>query len=151
MVLRLFGSYNPATTLAGDPQGGTALLRGSRQQRCVPAAFCWRATCLPGAAIQLLRGWRFTAADSITGTTSWKVNTRVTPSLNPPGPVQENGIVVKISAPTAPVTFNITTTQGNFSFSSQDVPFGVSKTFLNGRVLVAQTGARFQLTSLIED
>ena len=82
-----------------------------------------------GANIQILRGWRFTGADSISGTTSWKLSTRTTPSLNPPGPVQENGIIVKISAATAPVTFNITTTQGDFSFSSQDLPFGTSKSF----------------------
>src|SRR5579871_2275065 len=104
-----------------------------------------------GANIQILRGWRFTGADSISGTTSWKISTRVTPSLTPPGPVQENGLIVKISAATDPVTFNITTTQGNFSFSSSDVPFGVSKTFLNGRALVAQTSAQFQLTSSAEE
>jgi len=104
-----------------------------------------------GTNIQILRGWRFTGADSISGTTSWKLSTRTTPSLNPPGPVQENGIIVKISAATAPVTFNITTTQGDFSFSSPDLPFGVSKSFLNGRALVAQTGAQFQLSSSIEE
>jgi hypothetical protein len=104
-----------------------------------------------GANIQILRGWRFTGADSISGTTSWKINTRTTPSLNPPGPVQENGFIVKISAPSGPVTFNITTTQGSFSFSSQELPFGISKSFLNGRVLVAQTGAQFQLSSSNEE
>jgi hypothetical protein len=104
-----------------------------------------------GANIQILRGWRFTAADSITGTTSWKISTRITPSLNPPGPVQENGLIVKISVPTSTATFAITTTQGNFSFSTQDVPFGYSKTFLNGKVLVAQTGAQFQLSSSLEE
>ncbi len=104
-----------------------------------------------GANVQILRGWRFTGADSISGTTGWKTSTRPTPALNPPGPIQETGIIVKISAGTAPVTFNITTTQGNFSFSSQELPFGVSKTFLNGRVLAAQTGAQFQLTSSAEE
>jgi hypothetical protein len=104
-----------------------------------------------GASIQILRGWRFTGTDSISGTTSWKMNTRPSPALNPPGPVQENGLIVKISAAAGPVTFNITTTLGNFSFSTQDVPFGVSKSFLNGRALVAQTGAQSQLTSSTEE
>jgi hypothetical protein len=104
-----------------------------------------------GASIQILRGWRFTPADSISGTTSWKLSTRATPALTPPGPVQENGLIVKVSAPTGTATFNVTTTQGNFSFSSQDFPFGVSKTFLGGRALVEQTGAQFQLTSSIEE
>src|ERR1700675_3731564 len=104
-----------------------------------------------GANIQILRGWRFTPADSISGTSSWKLSTRTTPALTPPGPVQENGLIVKISVPTTTATFNVTTPQGNFTFSSQDLPFGVSKTFLNGRALVAQTGAQFQLTSSIEE
>src|SRR5579864_7774498 len=102
-----------------------------------------------GANIQILRGWRFTGTDAISGTTSWKMSTRPTPSLNPPGPVQENGLIVKITPPTGPVTFSVTTTQGNFSFSAQD--FGVSRTFLNGRALVAKTGAQFQLTSSPEE
>ena len=31
------------------------------------------------------------------------------------------------------------TAQGNFTFTSQEVPFGVSKTFLGGKALAAQT------------
>jgi hypothetical protein len=104
-----------------------------------------------GANIDILRGWRFSGTDAISGTSSWKMSTRVSPSLNPPGPVQENGLIVKISAPTGPVTINVTTMQGNFSFSPQDVPFGVSKTFLNGRALAAETGAQFQLSSSSEE
>jgi hypothetical protein len=104
-----------------------------------------------GANIAFLRGWRFTGADSISGTTSWKISTRTTPSLTPPGPVQENGIIVKISEASGPVTFNVTTTQGDFSFSSQNLSFGTSQSFLNGRALVAQTGAQFQLTTSSEE
>jgi hypothetical protein len=104
-----------------------------------------------GASIQILRGWRFSGADAISGTTSWKLSTRESPSLTPPGPVQENGLIVKISDTATPATFNITTTQGNFSFSTQDLPFGTSKTFLNGRAFAAQTGAQFQLTSSTEE
>jgi hypothetical protein len=103
-----------------------------------------------GANVQILRGWRFADTDGITGST-WKISTRVTPALSPPGPVQENGLIVKVSAATAPITFNVTTAQGNFSFSSADLPFGTSKTFLGGRALVAQTGAQFQLTTSTEE
>src|ERR1019366_5157269 len=44
-----------------------------------------------GAPVEILRGWRFEGTDAISGTTSWKMSTHVTPSLSPPGPVQENG------------------------------------------------------------
>src|ERR1039457_1670445 len=104
-----------------------------------------------GAPVEILRGWRFEGTDAISGTTSWKISTRVTPSLNPPGPVQENGLIVKVGASASPVKFDVTTAQGNFTFSSSDVPFGASKTFLGGKALVAQTGAQFQLTSSSEE
>src|SRR5215470_17872918 len=103
-----------------------------------------------GASIQIIRGWRFTGADSITGAT-WKLNTRTTPGVGQTGPTQENGVIVKVSESSAPITFNVTTTQGDFSFSSSDLPFGISKTFLNGRALVAQTSAQFQLTTSTEE
>lgn len=53
--------------------------------------------------------------------------------------------------PTSAATFNVTTPQGNFTLSTQDLPFGTSQTFLNGRALVAQTGAQFQLSSSSEE
>jgi hypothetical protein len=104
-----------------------------------------------GATIEILRGWRFAGTDAVSGTSSWKLSTRPSPSLNPPGPIQENGLIIKTSVPQDKATFNVTTSQGNFSFASADVPFGTSKTFLGGKVLVAQTGAQFQLTTSTEE
>jgi hypothetical protein len=101
-----------------------------------------------GSTILSLQGWRFGGTDSISGTASWKLATRE--EGGPPGvanAVQENGLIVTIAAPTGPVAFDVKTTQGNFNFSSQDLPFGISKSFLNGRALAAQTAAPFQLTS----
>src|SRR5215813_7124960 len=103
-----------------------------------------------GANIQIIRGWRFTGADSVSGG-AWKLSTRTTPGVGQTGPTQENGVIVKVSEASAPITFNVTTTQGGFSFSSSELPFGVSKTFLNGRALVAQTGAQFQLSNSTEE
>src|SRR5579862_5986374 len=107
-----------------------------------------------GGTIVSLEGWRFTNADSISGTSSWKLGARAT--AGPPGAAgaslqQENGVIVTIANPTGTVTFNVTTTQGNFSFTSQDVSFGVSKSFLAGRALVMQTAAPLQLTASEEE
>ena len=77
-----------------------------------------------GSNIQILRGWRFADTDAVSGTTGWTMSTRTTPSLNPPGPVQENGIIVKVTDSASPITFAITTAQGNFSFTSQEIAFG---------------------------
>ncbi len=109
-----------------------------------------------GATILGLQGWRFSGADAISGTSAWKMSTHTTPAVTPPGPLQENGIIVTVSAASGPVTFNVTTTQGNFTFTSQDVPFGVSKLFLKTpqggfSAHVSQTAAGLQLTSSNEE
>jgi hypothetical protein len=105
-----------------------------------------------GATILSLRPWRFDGTDSISGTSSWKMATR---SIGgPPGVVnhvQENGVIVKISDAGTPTTIDVQTTQGNFSFSTQDFTFAVSKPFLNGRALVVETAAPLQLTSSNEE
>jgi hypothetical protein len=103
-----------------------------------------------GATIQSLQGWRFDATDSISASNTWKMGTRLAPA--PPNVsgvalMQENGLIVTVAASSSPVTFAVKTAQGNFSFSSSDVPFGASKSFLSGSVLVAQTAAPLQLTS----
>ncbi|HYL75898.1 MAG TPA: hypothetical protein VEU96_16930 [Bryobacteraceae bacterium] len=106
-----------------------------------------------GGTIVSLVGWRFTGTDAISGTSNWKLSTRTAPP--PPsqtsGPIQENGVVVTIAATAGPVTFDVKTAQGNFSFSTQDVPFGVLKPFLGGKARIAQTAAPLQLTSTNED
>ncbi len=106
-----------------------------------------------GASILGLRGWRFSGTDAITGINTWKLSTRGAPP--PPGgttgPMQENGVIVTVSATTDPIAFNVKTAQGDFSFSSPDVPFGVTKPALNGSARVAQTAAALQLTSSDEE
>jgi len=110
-----------------------------------------------GGTIVGLTGWRFYDTDSISGTSSWKATLRTTPSYAPPGPVQETGVIVTIAAPSAPVTFNVTTThQGSFSFASTDVPFGVTKFLVpasNGgyKVHISQTASPLQLTTSNEE
>jgi len=107
-----------------------------------------------GANIQIARGWRFSGTDSlntVSNTTTWKMSTREGPLFLAPGPVEENGLILKISAPTGPVTIDVTTPQGNFTFSPQALPFGTTQSFLSGKALVAQTGAQFQLSNSAEE
>jgi hypothetical protein len=106
-----------------------------------------------GGTILSLAGWRFADTDAISGTSIWKLATRTSPPppLQTTGPVQENGVIVTIAASATPVTFDVKTAQGNFNFSTQDVPFGVTKLFLNGKARAAQTAAPLQLTSTEED
>ena len=106
-----------------------------------------------GGTIQKIDGWRFTAADSISGTSSWKLTARTAPPgpSATTGPMQENGVIVTAAASSTSVTFDVKTGHGNFTFASTDVPFGTTKTFLNGSALVAQTAAPLQLSTSKED
>jgi hypothetical protein len=106
-----------------------------------------------GSTILSLAPWRFTGTDAITGTSSWKLSTRTSPPFpsKTTGVMQENGIIVTIAATANPVTFDVKTAQGSFNFSTQEIPFGVTKLFLSGKARVAQTAAPFQLTTSEED
>ncbi|HEV2689655.1 MAG TPA: hypothetical protein VGV35_13925, partial [Bryobacteraceae bacterium] len=138
----------PAATIASPPAQSYLVILGIGEK----AVSTWDGSITAtGATILDLKGWRLSGNDSISGTSSWKLSTRTTPSVNPPGPFQETGLIVTMSAANGPVTFDVKTTQGNFSFSSADVPFGVSKTFLAGKALVAQTAAGLQLTNSNEE
>ncbi len=107
-----------------------------------------------GANIQVIRPWRFTGTDSIMGTTGWTAHTHTTVQFGASGPVQENGVIVKIGAPATPVTLTVTITGQSspltFNFRS-DLPFGSRQSFLSGRVLVARTGTQFQLSNSTEE
>ena len=106
-----------------------------------------------GGTITSLTGWRFSASDAIAGTSGWKLSTRFAPP--PPsataGPMQENGVIVTIGATTSQVSFTVQTALGTFTFSSQDVPFGITKEYLNGKAQVLQTASPLQLTTSLED
>ena len=140
-----------ATTIASPASASYLVILGVGDQ----AATTWDGSITAtGATITSLLGWRFDAADSIAANNTWKMTTRLAPA--PPGVsgvalMQENGLIVTVPATTSTVTFAVKTTQGNFNFSSSDVPFGVSKSFLTGSALVAQTAAPLQLTSSQEE
>src|SRR5260370_13684172 len=145
----LYPSVSPrAATISSTPSQSYLVILGVGDT----AGTTWDGSiAATGATILSLQPWRFGGADSISGTTSWKLATRNAPTFITAGPVQENGVIVTISAATGPVTFDVKTAQGNFSFSSQDVPFGTIKPFLSGKARVAQTAAPLQLTSSAED
>lgn len=111
-----------------------------------------------GGSILSIQGWRFTDTDAITSTPgvwSWKANTRMAPAgpnESGVGLFQENGIIVNLAASSTPVMLTVTTARhGAFSFSTQDIPFGVTTSFLAGGAAVTQIAAPLQLTSSEEE
>ena len=105
-----------------------------------------------GGDILKLEGWRFTGTD-VVGPAGWKLQARNSPSgpAAGTGPMQENGVIVTLAASSTPVTIDIRTLHGSFTFSTQDVPFGAGKSFLNGAALVTRTAAPLPLTTSNED
>jgi hypothetical protein len=112
-----------------------------------------------GGAILSLQGWRFTGTDKIvgnsSGTWSWTADTRMTtagPNESGTGLYQENGVIVNLAASPTPVTLNVTTARhGNFTFSTRNIPFGVTTSFLAGAAAVTQIAAPLQLTTSAEE
>jgi hypothetical protein len=103
----------------------------------------------PGTVADI-QGWRFGPKDSIGSGSSWKASTR--PSANKkkqPGAVLENGVIVSVTDPSA--TLEVKTAQGTFSFNARDLPDGVQKQFLGGKVAVDRVPATLQLTDSPED
>ncbi len=109
-----------------------------------------------GAKLVTLAGRRFYQDDQINPDgKSWKASTRrravIEPqywwlgakhevpanpqAFAPPGPMVANGIILTLDSASR-AEIRVTTSQGNFSFATSDVPFARPAPFLNGRVIV---------------
>ncbi|MDZ4289902.1 MAG: hypothetical protein U0984_18195, partial [Prosthecobacter sp.] len=104
-----------------------------------------------------IAGWRFEGKDAIDGGSAWKASSRNAPaarkgrSNNPKkmgiakraaanlGPMQENGIFVRLQEVTADSLVEVTTAQGTFSFKVGDVKDGDPLDLLDGRAAVQRT------------
>ncbi|MDB6116294.1 MAG: hypothetical protein JWO08_75, partial [Verrucomicrobiaceae bacterium] len=102
-----------------------------------------------------ITGWRFERQDKVVGTEGWKAGTRaaaVQGRANNPkklgmakraqqnlGPIQENGVFVRLQGVTTDSVVEVTTTQGNFSFKLADVKYGDPLELLDGRAAAVRT------------
>lgn len=98
-----------------------------------------------------VQGWRFAANDAVNGS-SWKMEThRSAPAplaalRGEPGPMIENGLLVALENSGERATVTIETRQGTFSFVTGEIPFAVSRAFLNGRAAVDRVPSTRALT-----
>jgi hypothetical protein len=113
---------------------------------------------LTSGTVLSIQGWRFAEEDATDYTTSWTAFTRYSPL--PPGarrqgvtrgPVLENGVVVSAGNINPETQFDIETKQGAFTFTARDIPYGVTKKFLDGRVAVDRVPPTVQLTTSDEE
>jgi hypothetical protein len=106
--------------------------------------------------VQDIAGWRFEGKDKLDGKSGWTASTRAAPaqkgrSNNPKkvgmakraaqnlGPIQENGVFVRLHEVTADSVVEVTTAQGNFSFKLGDVKDGDPLDLFDGRAAVQHT------------
>ena len=109
-------------------------------------------TVSPGG-IASIRGWRFLGGDSTDAVSSWKCSTRAGQAANANAnpPMLPNGIIVTADGRDAGTRFNVTTTQGNFSFSASEIAWGEEKAFLDGRVVVDRVPSMARLTESTDE
>jgi hypothetical protein len=100
-----------------------------------------------------IQGWRFVDGDSTDSRSSWKSTSRKSISQNTKasGPlasfkILETGVIVSVNEDGPVANLEVKTKQGNFSFGAQEVPFGESKRFVAGRVLVERVPDTHQIT-----
>jgi hypothetical protein len=106
--------------------------------------------------IDSIQGWRFAEADSTDGRSSWRCSsgfglTQIGAQQNAPPPVLENGVLIGAAGTDPGTRFDISTKQGDFSFTAAEVPLGAPKRFLGGRITVDRVPNTLQLTSSAED
>lgn len=107
--------------------------------------------------VQELAGWRFERTDKLEGPAAWKASTRVAAGAqkgrtnNPKklgmakraaqnlGPMQENGVFVRLHDVSADSLVEVSTAQGGFTFKLADVKDGEPLDLLDGRVAVQRT------------
>ncbi len=94
-----------------------------------------------GATITAVEPWRFDRGDTMLPGNAWRLSThRVrrfaggAPATPPP--VVANGVLVLLNRETENTGLTIRTAQGNFSVRLAEIPYGVRKSFLEGKALV---------------
>ncbi|MCB1226893.1 MAG: DUF3604 domain-containing protein [Verrucomicrobiales bacterium] len=67
------------------------------------------------------------------------------------GPMDDNGVIVRLQNVTEATQIQVTTKQGNFSFSLDQIPYGTALPLLDGGVVVQRTAAGRALTTSRSD
>ncbi len=102
------------------------------------------------ARIAALEPWRFEGADEILSGNAWKASTHPIRLFGGgrqgAPPVVGNGVLVWLEGESEATELAVKTAQGNFSMRLADVPYGVGKKLLDGKVLADRIPASTQVT-----
>ncbi len=109
--------------------------------------------------IARIEGLEFGPSDSTNGKTSWKLRTRPAPAAGPKKAAKgkkadrapENGILVSLTGAVPDTRIDVSTVNGNFTFTPAQAPLGVPLAQLEGRVRVERVPDTLAITSSDED
>lgn len=108
-------------------------------------------------------GWRFEKTDRIVSANEWKCSTReaavygrsntkkkkasIKLTEKVKGPMQDNGVLVRLADVDESTEVTVRTQQGDFAFKLADIPYGRRAELLEGRVIAQRTASGRQLTN----
>ena len=103
-----------------------------------------------GARITALEPWRFDGDDALLPDNHWKASThqiRVFMGTRlPKRPFVANGVVVMLDGETGNTALQVNTKQGNFTVRLSEIPYGTTKTFLDGKAEADRVPPATQIT-----
>ena len=108
-----------------------------------------------GAKISGLEPWRFEKPDELLQNNSWRLSTHPIrlfgAAAQAPRPVVANGVIIWLDSASPDATLQIQTAQGNFDIRLAEIPYGVSKKLLDGRVMVDRVPSYRRLTESADE
>src|SRR5581483_5443175 len=104
-----------------------------------------------GARITKLEPWRFEKEDALVNDSSWRARSRAIRlfggSIRPSTPVVGNGVIVWLEDEREGAELRVRTAHGDFTVRLAEIPFGVPRKYLNGRVFADRVPPVQQITS----
>ncbi len=106
----------------------------------------------PGVVVRL-EPWRFDEGDALEGTSRWKLSTHQARVFGAQAerPIVANGVVATFRNLVPGSEVRVETVQGNFLFRPAEVPYGITETFLGGRVSIDRVPSSVQVTRSSEE
>ncbi|MEO7648880.1 MAG: hypothetical protein ABIZ80_00295, partial [Bryobacteraceae bacterium] len=105
-----------------------------------------------GASITGMEPWRFDGDDAMQPGNRWKMSTHQIrvfggAAVPIPRPLSGNGVVVQLTGETEDSSLEVQTPRGAFSVRLSEIPYGASKTGLNGKAVAERVPPFVRITS----
>ena len=144
-IIRIAAALAVAITASAQNAAGVRILMGLTDTESTK----WDGSVLArGGEITAIEPWRFEGDDAIDGLSGWKASThaiRLFNAVRPP--LVANGVIVHLANMQPGARVEVSSTQGEFSFRLEDIPYGQAETLLRGRVMVDRVPAVIAITN----